>query len=124
MRPVDQTMFGHTPPHDAGNCLQACIASLLELPLDDVPHFVADGDGWWSALLDWLRCRGFWVAETVDPSPGLGFAGGKSPRGDWGHAVVTDGPDIAHDPHPSRAGLDGAPTEYRYLVQFDPASPS
>lgn len=33
MKPVDQTTFG--APH--GNCLMACVASILEVPLDSLP---------------------------------------------------------------------------------------
>ena len=34
---VDQTIFG-----DEGNCFSAVLATLLELPLDKVPHFSKD----------------------------------------------------------------------------------
>lgn len=34
MKPVDQTIFGKP----GGNCLAACIATILELPLDDGLH--------------------------------------------------------------------------------------
>lgn len=41
MTPVDQTIL-HDPQTGAiGNCMQAAIASLLDLPLDAVPHFAA-----------------------------------------------------------------------------------
>jgi|EP01047_Picozoa_sp_COSAG01_P067476 hypothetical protein len=36
MRPVEQTVFGA----GAGNALQACIASMLEMDLDSVPNFI------------------------------------------------------------------------------------
>lgn len=44
MKPVDQTTFGFP----GGNCFSACIASLLEMPLDDVPYFM-HGD-WYDAF--------------------------------------------------------------------------
>jgi hypothetical protein len=40
--------------------------------------------------------------------PGYHIATGKSPRSDQVHAVVALDGRIVHDPHPSRAGLDGA----------------
>jgi hypothetical protein len=42
MTPVFQDKFGH----GRGNCLQAAIASVIGLPLEDVPDF-ADGDSQW-----------------------------------------------------------------------------
>jgi len=40
MKPVMQTRYG-----DAGNCLTACIASLLELPIEAVPDFIEHDAG-------------------------------------------------------------------------------
>lgn len=50
-----------------GDCVKCCIASILELPYDDVPHFVArevkDASGksleWLSGVNHWLRERGY-----------------------------------------------------------------
>ena len=52
MKPVDQTTFGS--PH--GNCFQAGVASALELPLEEVPHF-CDGDNpmWLIDLENWFQ---------------------------------------------------------------------
>ena len=50
MKPVDQTLFGE----GRGNCLPACIASVLELPLEAVPHFVLEDD-WVGALQTFLE---------------------------------------------------------------------
>lgn len=33
----------HNPPDTYGDCVRACIASMLELPATDVPHFYRDG---------------------------------------------------------------------------------
>jgi len=41
MKPVDQTAFGPSK----GNCLSASIASLLELPIEDVPLFTTEMEG-------------------------------------------------------------------------------
>lgn len=41
MKPVNQTQF--KPPD--GDCLSACIASILELPLNKVPNYIAY-DNW------------------------------------------------------------------------------
>jgi hypothetical protein len=102
-----------------GNCLQAALASLLDLPLDEVPPFVQDhvdhdGDSvnewhWWNRMLLWLRDRGLGVtsAGVCDPEPGeYVLAMGPSPRGKGIHHVVInrDG-QLAHDPHPDATGL-------------------
>jgi hypothetical protein len=42
-----------------GNCMQAVIASLLELPLDDVPNFaIAENNSWYSSLINFCVEQG------------------------------------------------------------------
>lgn len=54
MRPVEQTICDLT----RGNCIAASIASVLELPINQVPNFVADPtDDWWAELQRWLLER-------------------------------------------------------------------
>lgn len=117
MIPVDQTTFGVS----RGNCFSACVASLLELPIADVPFFMGD-EQWWSSFNDWLRPRGFYALCVMLPAeahpPGLNILSGKSPRGP--HAVVAHGIDVIHDPHPSRAGLLTR-EDVIVLVPLDPA---
>lgn len=50
MKPVRQTIFGH----EEGNCAQACVASLLELPLGAVPNFRKERDQQ-QAMTDFFR---------------------------------------------------------------------
>lgn len=125
MIPVDQTKFvGEVPPgnpQDAGNCFQACVASLLELRLEEVPHFVAM-DAWWDEFQEWLEKLGMRAVSLDHDIPGaLGVMSGWSPRGDWLHSVVSRGDRLVHDPHPSRDGIDDKPEGYIYLVALDPA---
>ncbi len=127
MHRVDQTKFvGHVPsenPDDAGNCMQACFASLFELPLDVVPHFASMPlETWWTSLLDWSASQGFALVTTESALTGVyGICTGQSPRGAFKHVVVTRGSDVAHDPHPSRDGILDQ-QEYWYFVPMDPAS--
>lgn len=55
-----------------GDCLTACIASLFELPIDDVPFFV-DMENWWGEYNNWLHDRGLQLGQvrlsTVDDDP-------------------------------------------------------
>jgi RNase P/RNase MRP subunit p29 len=102
--PVDQTRF--TVPE--GDCFNACVASLLELPLAEVPHFCSHDD-WWSYFNGWLEARGLYAINfqlTNNWRPeGLYILNGRSPRGTYNHSVVALRDRVVHDPHPSRAGI-------------------
>lgn len=121
MRPVDQTTFG-VP---GGNCFTACVASLLELPIDEVPYFMADDD-WFPGFQQWLKRWGLWAVgfawdEKWRPD-GLCILSGVTVRHPTGlHSVVARGDAIVHDPHPSRAGLVTR-TDVILLVPFDPSA--
>jgi hypothetical protein len=123
MIPVEQTILGGdtTSEGERGDCLRACIASIFELPIASVPHFVAEDD-WWGALNRWVEARGFALGTAFmsvdddDPTKLNGYPGAEtiwiatvySPRitrddGTPGlHAVVMQGKTIAWDPHPHR----------------------
>lgn len=105
MIPVDQTIF--TVP--GGNCLSACVASILHLNVQDVPPF-CDKEDWLGAMNEWLHERGLWAMcffYNPDVVPrGYWILGGKSPRGDFLHAVVCKDREMVHDPHPSRDGVE------------------
>lgn len=123
MTPVDQRITacprrgdGADPAGVPGDCLRAAVASLLELPYDQVPHFALHGPGWWDHLRRWARSRGADFARvpphairhnvTGDPDALL-IARGPSLRGArGGHVVIADlNLRTVWDPHPSRAGL-------------------
>lgn len=105
-RGITQTIL-HDPDTGAiGNCMQAAIASLLDLPLDEVPHF-AEHDDWDLRFSAWCAERGLiWfacdVSQVHDWAPCLLV--GQSPRG-IDHVVVGRGLTAVWDPHPSRDGL-------------------
>ncbi len=134
MIPVDQQCL-HDPARGVfGDCMRACIASLLELPASMVPHFTemdenSTNHNWINNTQEFLKLYGFMFIEVEDirwcwRSRCLGaplfMAGGKSPRGDFGHWVIgemtRDGFKMVHDPHPSRDGLNGKPENYGLLV--------
>jgi hypothetical protein len=115
--PVDQTRFGH----GAGNCLAACIASLLDLSIDqvfDIPEGGKDPD-YWGIVDRWLTERGLGLAyvtvrkegdderlgATVRIPPDAHYmAWGESPR-NLSHSVIYRSGELIHDPHPSRDGI-------------------
>lgn len=110
---------------DAGNCLQACIASLFDLPLDEVPHFIRVPD-WWEALNNWLGERGLYVMDYPTDAGLPWMAGyqliyGKSPRGDFNHIVVGFEGAMVHDPHPSRDGLENIKGVYLFVSRLKSA---
>jgi hypothetical protein len=107
MRPVSQT-------HGAwllegvvasGDCWPACLASILEVPIEQVP--IPKPGGHWPTLTEAALCphghraekvaheglRGFWVAFV--PSLKLGSYASGNPAL---HAVVMCGDVLAHDP--------------------------
>ena len=101
MRPIDQTLFGFND----GNCFAASVASILELPLAEVPHTFGVND----QFLRWLAARGLAATivnaahhvprgYSIAAGPSLRFAGRL-------HACVAFNGNVVHDPHYSREGL-------------------
>lgn len=113
MRPTDQTTFGDKQ----GNCFAACIASVLELPLEDVPNFcVVYPDTWYDELNAWLHERGMFAMGFSAPTAEFFrehmrdawcIVSGPAARG-CDHATVWRNGALQHDPHPSRAGIISA----------------
>lgn len=105
MTPVDQTEF-YEEGKSVGNCQQAATASLLGLALDEVPNFIRHPHGFWQSFWEFMASRGLVVIELSGERHFDCFhlAYGPSPRG-VSHAVVYRYGALAHDPHPSRAGL-------------------
>ena len=68
MTPVKQTILTDktVDPPVVGNCFQACVASLLDLPLDDVPHF-CDCNSWPMNFHRWLEDRGLTSVQFSQP---------------------------------------------------------
>ena len=111
MTPVIQTLFGDKK----GNCLSACIASILEISIDKVPCW-ADEKNWADAVSNWLYknygLRYLEVSRTdhieyfSEQSECFYIMSGKSPRGNFWHAVVGHKGKMVHDPHPDNKGLE------------------
>ena len=115
-----------------GNCMQAAIASLLELDLEDVPNFIEFvGKGQWlKTMHGFLNEKGY-DAITVGKSKGQGtqwlkdlakfdngvngylYASVPSRTFENGtHAVIVDTDlRVVHDPNPNQKCLDIKPDE-------------
>lgn len=124
MTPVTQEHLVDDNTGQRGDCVRAVIASLLDLPITDVPHFVqihADGGrNWWEHITGWLHARGL-ALYAVDPSiPALAprpgeyyWVSGGSPRGQFTgphvfsflHAVIYRDEQLAHDPYSEGGGV-------------------
>lgn len=132
MTPVSQE-FMHDPANGLhGDCMRACLASLFDLPIADVPHFAqiaADGKGdFWDGITSFCRARGFsfvivkgefvWAEDNV-----YHIISGPSPRaaGVY-HAVIGLNGKIHFDPHPSRSGLAGTPSDWSFEFLVQPPS--
>lgn len=120
MSKVTQTIFAGDSEGRVGNCMQAAVASLLDLQLEDVPHFCAVPD-WLSYLAIWSAQRGWAVRHrNADEPVVFGIACGPSPRGVEHATVMIDG-EIVWDPHPSRDGLLSIARIWEFTAA-DPAS--
>lgn len=108
---VDQTMF--YDKGEVGNCVQAVTASILELKLEDVPHFVKDqpGSDWYETWENFMMThRGkkpiMLIPPWEKPPIPIGYylASGNSER-NCKHIVIMYEGNVVHDPHPSKVGL-------------------
>ncbi len=119
MTPIQQTILHDPENGKTGDCFRACIASLLSLPIENVPHFCdgkPEGDTtYYGELNTWLAERGLIYLEFGTGSgwsESFAAAGGdcfhiisgRSPRG-YLHAIVGRNGEPIYDPHPSNAGL-------------------
>lgn len=128
MRPVFQRYGTDEPRNEFGDCLRACVASLMELQLDQVPHFrwgiYEDEDGqagsMWFHLRMWLRGRNLGLLvyklkyKTLDkalqwclthnPESYL-LVGGMAPGGQ-GHVCIVHKGKVVHEPSRPKSGAD------------------
>ena len=132
-----QTKFGNKE----GNCLNACLASLMEFPLDKIPDFMKDDNPFWQDELNkWLSQFNLWLFNFYwNPEKSNWTSGnlthaycigsGPSPRSDCWHSVIcrikiNEGKmeiEWEHDPHPSGDMLKKL-VEIGFLIPRDPGS--
>lgn len=107
-----------------GNCYAAAIASMLELPIDEVPNvevlFGIDDYSWAAVMHSFLEHKGFelytnddfrcfhdkpWLSDKIDYCKDKYYlVSGDSPRG-VKHITIWMNGKMEHDPHPSRDGI-------------------
>jgi hypothetical protein len=134
MKPVEQTILA--PPH--GDCFRACIASILELPIEEVPNPHAPEEHWWEAWHEWLVPRGLQLVEwhlprdqpVYCPLRGYWIATVTSPSRSCNHCIVMHDDAIAWDPSPTGKQSEENWTEddqihhVTLIVPLDPAASS
>lgn len=111
MTPQKQTIFSHEKKGTVGNCLSACVASLLDMQIEDLPHFSWHMSDWFRILYMFLEDHGYsvkmlpiknnpdWKTE-FNGIDGYLIVGGGSPRGiKNGHAVIYKDGQPFFDPH-------------------------
>lgn len=131
MKPVYQTRFGGSsaPEGEQGNCMQAALASIFEVLLEDAPDFTGEivNGSWYMHLDEWLATRNL---ELIVMPAGTGISPVQAhyiqcvksttlAAGD-GHIVVALNGKVVHDPNP-RAKALGDFEESWFFAAREPA---
>ena len=100
------------------NCMMAALASLIEVPLEELPDLYDEeqkgGREWWEIVRDTAKAHGYGVVfykiegeEWPHIAPtGYHIAIGPTVRHEtMPHAVVALDGAVVHDPHPLQQGL-------------------
>ena len=137
MKLIDQSIM-HDPENGKwGNCQSACIATLLGVAIEEVPHKNKEitGEQQDKMFNEYLAQYGLMLMRiNLDPDfynwnqqyVGVGdvyhLIFGKSERGTY-HSVVGKNGEVFHDPHPSKAGLlppsDDNEWQTVFLIRID-----
>lgn len=90
-----------------GDCFAACIASILEVPIDGFPNFLAsiDNKTWWDRWIDFLYMEFrqtllYWEDELPNPKDLAWWIGEVQP-GSFPHSVVFYQEKFKWDPLPA-----------------------
>lgn len=136
MKRVYQTGFGpsYAPIGEQGNCFQACVASILEIPLEEAFDCRSyTNENWFDAFNKWLSSYNLAaILGNVPPVEhfrmsalkGYHLAQVKSttlPEGQDHMVVMKDGK-FVHDPNP-HAETIGEMQGFYLLITLDPALP-
>jgi hypothetical protein len=97
---------GAVPPEERGDCVPACIASILGKPITAIAN--SHGEGWWDRLQDECAKHGFALVHIdmdLEPPPAYWIASLPSlnlppdPNGKIAlHSIVCRGGELVHDP--------------------------
>jgi hypothetical protein len=130
MIPVFQTMT--IDKDGTGNCMNACVASILELTLKETCQVLPTDKGWHTRWDMWLKNKGYKLEVRLLSHPPKGYGilsittdrvypEGHSKAGEpIYHAVVTYGEKIIHDPFPTGSTV----TSKRHYQELVPMTES
>jgi len=123
MKKVMQTEFD-----DNGNCFEACVASILELDISEVPS-VSDEFAWFQIMDKFVSKYGYGLLllskhdisqSEVWYEKAYVIVSGQSPRVEGRlHSVVWQNGKMIHDPHPDGIGFKGEPEDYIIFVALN-----
>ena len=123
MKRINQTIMNFKN----GNCMQACVASILEKDLDEVPNFMSQGDSRFFKILkkyfsdlniDLINVHPDYQEDIYDH---YAIAIGTSPRNKkQNHSVVWFQGKVVHDPHPDNSGIASKPKSFWIFTVKNP----
>ena len=125
----------HDPPQSYGDCARACVASILELPPEKVPHWFANEDGFEAnkEMREWLSLKGYMlsyfalqsgmtleaVLNYVDEWYGdIEFILLAETRSGGDHAVVCQSGKIIHDPAWYKTAIIGPHSSGMWIIMM------
>jgi len=122
-----------------GDCWRCCIAAVLQVPAEKVPHFLRDGRSIIADTQRWLNQRGYVIIQSNNGGHNSGFwfpswgvdAVPQHPVIECGptvrskkkgahHAVVTVRGQLVYDPHPWNCGILWTTDAYVIAPLFAP----
>lgn len=126
-----------------GDCWRTAVACLLEVPRDEVPHWIEiykdrpESVDWWYDTVAFVEAaRPGWTLALSRPvlwpiylhrqeETRRVLLTGQSPRGDWLHVVLADAVtgELVWDPHPTGGGVLSQ-VEVAYLAPITDGEPS
>lgn len=106
MIPVYQTKISDPQRGTLGNSFTACVASLMHMAPEDLPHFSApDPEAAVQRIIDFLMARGYVLCHEDKAPPGWSIASVVVKGGALHNVVAFDGK-VFHDPDPRREARD------------------
>jgi len=130
MKKIYQTKFAgiDAPVGERGNCWQAAVASILELPLEVVPDIQEYDEKlvWFDEFREWLKQYGLSAIGlatngniTIEGYHLIECKSTTLKNGEL-HVVVGLNEEVVHDPNPNATAL-GEVVDYIIFTALDPA---
>lgn len=135
MKPVKQ-LYRHKPDQlEFGDCHRACIASILELDIHEVPHFGYDGctdiDIFNKRVANYLEtknlCEVTFAFNCILPSllrmmkllnPNVYYIVGGQSKNKVNHSVICYNDEIVHDPSLDNSGIESQCDDNHFWISI------